>query len=586
MSTVVSPSPASAPPAAIPAGWARRRGDGLQSLIWVVTAGLIVVPLLPLVYASFRSRPLYEPGGVFTLDGYRTLLSDHAFWSAVLSTVEFAATVTVISVAVGGGLAVLCERTDLPGRKAITWLAILPILLPPLGLIMGWSTLYGDGGYLTSFITGTLHLPWDLGTPWGMGVMGAAVSVPIALITTRAALRAADPALEDAARISGASTIRVLSRITVPMVRPAFLSAGVLIFTISLEQLGIPIFLGAQHNVNFIASYLYNTWSNSPTPDPASVSAGAVLLLAVASAMIVLRRRLIGDEQRFVSSPDADTRRRAPLPLRGWRAPLSLLVIAYLAVTIFAPVGGVVLASFVSLLTPLISPFKLLTLDNFHAVFSDPTLSSSIRNSLIVAGAGSVATTALIALATLVAHRSSFVLRRSLRFLMFYPRSVPGIIVSLAFFWSFLFFVPPGAWVRSNLIGEVIALAVRGIPLAYMIMYPSLVRIATELDDAARVAGAGWWTTSRRVVLPLLRPAMLGSLVILFVAILSDYEAAIFLAKPNTELMSVVMLQLYARGTQGPPAALAVLQLGITAIVLGAGALVFARSTRGGRRRA
>jgi iron(III) transport system permease protein len=549
-----------------------------------VTAGLIVVPLLPLIYASFRSRPLYEPGGTFTLEGYRSLLSDRAFWSSVLSTLEFAVTVTAISVVVGGALAVLCERTDLPGRRVLTWAAILPILLPPLGLIMGWRTLYGDGGYLTGFITGTLHLPWDLGTPWGMGVMGAAVSVPIAMIITRAALRSADPALEDAARISGASTIRILSRITVPMLRPAFLSAAVLIFTISLEQLGIPLFLGAEHNVNFIASYLYNTWSNSPTPDPASVSAGAVLLLAAASALIVLRSKLIGDEQRFVSS--SDTRARTPLPLRGWRAPLTVVVIAYLTVTIFAPVGGVVLASFVSLLTPLISPFKLLTLDNFHMIFSDPSLSSSIRNSLIVAGAGSVATTGLVALATLVAHRSNFVLRRSLRFLMLYPRSLPGIIVSLAFFWSFLFFVPPGAWVRSNLIGEIIALGVRGIPLAYMVMYPSLVRIATDLDDAARVAGAGWWTTSRKVVLPLLRPAMLGSLVILFVAIISDYEAAIFLAKPNTELMSVVMLQLYTRGTEGPPAALAVLQLAITATVLGVGAFLYARSTRGGRRRA
>jgi iron(III) transport system permease protein len=87
-------------------------------------------------------------------------------------------------------------------------------------------------------------------------------------------------------------------------------------------------------------------------------------------------------------------------------------------------------------------------------------------------------------------------------------------------------------------------------------------------------------------VLPLLRPALVGSLVILFVAILSDYEAAIFLAKPSTELMSVVMLQLYARGTEGPPAALAVLQLAMTAIVLGVGALVFARSTRKGPRHA
>jgi iron(III) transport system permease protein len=562
----------------------RLRGQGTQGLVWFATAALVVIPLLPLVYASVRSRPLYLPGGTFTLEGYRALLADPAFWTAALNTVEFAVTVTALSVTVGGAVAVLCERTDLPGRSVLGPLAILPLLLPPLGLIMGWTTLYGDGGYLTGFIAGTLHLPWDLGTPWGMGVMGAAVSTPIAMITVRAALRGSDPLLEDAARTSGASTVTVLRRITVPMLRPALLSAAVLIFAISLEQLGIPIFLGAAHNVNFIASYLYETWSNSPTPDPASVSAGAVLFLVVATALIALRRRLVGAEERFVARSDRGAMR--PLPLGRWRAPMAALVIAYLVVTTFAPVGGVILASFVSLLTPLISPFHLLTLDNFRTVFQDPTLSSSIRNSLIVAGVGSVGTTGLIAVATLVAHRSRFAMRKSLRFLMLYPRSVPGIIISLAFFWSFLFFVPPGAWVRNNLIGECIALAVRGIPLAYMIMYPALTRIATDLDDAATVAGASWWTTSRKIVLPLLRPAILGSLTILFVAILNDYEAAIFLAKPNTQLMSVDMLQLYARGTQGPPAALAVIQLTITAGVLSVGGLLLARLRRGGRRHA
>jgi iron(III) transport system permease protein len=243
-----------------------------------------------------------------------------------------------------------------------------------------------------------------------------------------------------------------------------------------------------------------------------------------------------------------------------------------------------VLTSFVSLLTPLISPFSLLTLDNFRTVFQDPTMSASITNSLIVAGAGAVAVTGLIAIATLVAHRSRFVLRHSLRFLMLYPRSVPGIILSLAFFWSFLFFVPPGAWIRNNLVGEGIALAVRGIPLAYMIMYPALARIATDLDDAARSAGATWWATSRRLLLPMLRPALLASMTIVFITILNDYEAAIFLAKPNTELMGVEMLHQYAKGTTGPVAALAVLQLAITVGVLALGATLFKVTNRGDRR--
>jgi iron(III) transport system permease protein len=562
----------------------RLPGESIQGIVWLAVTVLVVVPLLPLIYASVRSRPLYLPGGSFTLQGYSSLLSDPAFWTAALNTLEFAGTVTALGLLAGGGLAVLCERTDLPCRRVLGTVGMLPLLLPPLGLILGWTALYGDGGWFTSFITGTLHLPWDIGTPWGMGVMGASVAAPIALVIVRAALRGMDASLEEAARSTGAGTLTVLGRITIPMLRPALLTAALLIFTVSLEQLGIPIFLGAQHNVNFLASYLYSTWSNSPTPDPPSISAGAVLFLLVATALVLVRRRLLGSEQRFVSASGAQMIQ--PLPLRRWRAPLTMVVIAYLLVTIFAPVGGLVLTSFVSLLTPLISPFSLLTLDNFRTVFQDPTLSSSITNSLIVAGVGSVAVTSLIAVATLVAHRSRFVLRHSLRFLMLYPRSLPGVIISLAFFWSFLFFVPPGAWIRNNLIGEGIALAVRGIPLAYMIMYPSLARIATDLDDAANVVGAGWWVTSRRVVLPLLKPAILGSLMMVFIAILNDYEAAIFLAKPNTELMSVEMLQQYAKGTSGPVAALAVLQLAITAGVLTLGGLFFKRMTRGGRSRA
>jgi iron(III) transport system permease protein len=140
--------------------------------------------------------------------------------------------------------------------------------------------------------------------------------------------------------------------------------------------------------------------------------------------------------------------------------------------------------------------------------------------------------------------------------------------------------------VRNNLAGEAIALAVRGIPLAYMVIYPSLLRIATELDDAASITGASWWMTARRIVLPQLRPALLGSLLILFVAILNDYEAAIFLAKPGTELMGVEMLRTYAQGTEGPVAALAVVQLGITVVVLSLGGLLFALVQRGSRNRA
>src|ERR1700716_2125713 len=129
----------------------RLRDESIQALVWLGVTALIIVRLLPLIYASVRSRPLYQQGGSFTLQGYSSLLSDPAFWTAALNTLEFAVTVTALGLVAGGGLAVLWERTDLPGRSALGPLGMWPLLPPPLGLILGWIALYGDGGWLTSF---------------------------------------------------------------------------------------------------------------------------------------------------------------------------------------------------------------------------------------------------------------------------------------------------------------------------------------------------------------------------------------------------------------------------------------------------
>src|SRR6266851_5280466 len=180
-------------------------------------------------------------------------------------------------------------------------------------------------------------------------------------------------------------------------------------------------------------------------------------------------------------------------------------------------------------------------------------------------------TVLLVVVATLVAHRSGFVLRRSLAPALVYPRAVPGIVLGIGFFWAYLMF-SPGAFVRNNLWGELIALCVRNLTLAYVVIYPSLMRISTEFDRAARASGAGWWTIARRILLPALRPAMLAAFVLMFVTLLSDYDPVVFLQKPGTEIAGVTMLQYWQRGVVGPVAALAVVQVLIVAVVLALGA--------------
>lgn len=548
-----------------------------QAVVWVVVIGLVAGPFIPLIYSSVRSKAVYLPGGTFTVSPYRTLFADPAYWTAVQNTMIFAGITTALAVAGGTTLAILCRRTNLPGRRAYGLLLMAPIVIPPLGLIVGWLAIYGQSGYLTQVVSKNLHLPvWNLSSIPGMSLLGAVVALPVAYLTVQASLSGTDSSLEDAARSTGAGPLRVITRVTVPMLRPAILNCTILIFALCLEILGLPLFVGAPSNIDFYASYLYKSWTNSLTPDPPSVSAGAVVLLVVVSVLLVVRARLAGSEQRFIAAGSRGGGARRPLDLGRGRWPAAVMVGAFIAITSAIPLLGLVLMSCVRALTTLQAPWHLFTAYNWHAVATDAALRRSITDSLVIAGGGGAATVALVAAATLIAHRSGFPLRRVLPPALVYPRAVPGVILGIGFFWTYLMFTP-GSLVRNNLWGELIALCVRNLTLAYVVIQPSLARINTEFDRAARSGGAGWWTIARRILVPILRPALLAAFVLMFITLLGDYDPVVFLQKPGTEIMGATMLQYWQIGNVGPVAALAVVQVVIVAAVLLLGARVLRR---------
>jgi len=552
----------------------------LHWLVWVLVVGSVVGPFLPLLYASFRDRPLYEAGGAFTAEPYRQLLADSAFWHAAVNTLQYAALTTGMSVAAGAGVAILVARTDLPGRRTFGSLTLLPLLMPALGIILGWVVVWGPGGYLTNLFDLRLHvrtLPID--TIPGMALVEATRLLPVAFLTCRASLDRADSSLEDAARSAGARPLRVLRSVTLPMLRPALLNSGMLIFTLAIASLGIPLLLGTARNIQFVSSYLYLQWTNAANPDPATVSAGAMLLLLTATLLLVIRNRLLGAEARFVSV-GGKARRSDLLTLRGWRWPLALVAALYLLFSTLIPVLGLALMSVVVILTPLVAPWHLFTWAHWQQLGSGEFL-RSIEHSAEIALAGAVATTAIVALATLIAHRSRFPLRRTLPVVMLYPRATPGLIVGIGFFWAYLLTGAVGDYLRTSIWGIAVAFCVRNLPFAYVVMYPTLARIGEELDRAGRSVGAGWWTTSRRIVLPLLRPAIFASFILMFIEVLNDYDPALFLVKPGTEVMGTTMLSQFIQGTVGPVAALAVVQVAITLVVLAIGARVLKLGVKG-----
>ena len=565
---------------------ARRKRDlptagSLQWLVWVVVVGLIVGPFIPLLFASFRDRPLYEAGGIFTVEPYRQLFGDSLFWHAAWNTLQYAALSTVMAVVAGAAVAILVARTDLPGRRMFGRLVLLPLLLPSLGVVLGWIVVWGPGGYLTNLFDQRLHigtLPID--TIPGMALIEAARLLPVAFMTCEASLARADSSLEDAARSAGAAPLKVLRTVTIPMLRPALLNSGTLIFTLAIASLGIPLLLGTPRNIQFVSSYLYLQWTNAANPDPSTVSAGAMLLLVVATLLLLLRNRLLGAEARYVSVAGR-AGRTALLQLRSWRWPLTGAVALYLLFSTLIPVLGLALMSVVVVLTPLVAPWHLLTWDHWQTLGQGEFL-RSIEHSALLALVGAVVTTAFVALATLVAHRSRFPLRRTLPFAMLYPRAIPGLIIGIGFFWFYLETGAPGAWLRQSIWGIGLAFCIRNLPFAYVVMYPTLARIGEELDRAGRSVGASWWTTSRKIVLPLLKPAIFASFILMFVEILNDYDPALFLVKPGNEVIGTTMLSSFIQGIVGPVAALAMVQIAVTVIVLSIGARLFKIGPTGG----
>lgn len=558
----------------------RRRGDtAIQTTVWVLTVVVAVIPLLPLIYASVRDVPLYVRGGHFTLSGYRQLFDDPLFWTSVRNSIFFAAIAAVVAVGGGAGFAILCSRTNLPYRRALSVLIVLPILLPPLGIVLGWVSVYGGFGYITIALRDA-HLPvWSLSSVQGMGVLAGALALPLAFLICRASLQSADIRLEDAARSAGASSLTVLRAVTLPQLRPALVNSAILVVILAFENVGIPLIVGTYNHVSLLAGYLYQTWSNSFLPDPTTVSSGATLLLAAVALLMFGRQQAMRRQERFVgvAGPNAAAE---TLDLGKWRRPCFVLVAAFVTVAVIVPTIGLAISANVTVFTPRFAPWTVGSLTNWRSLSAGGTLFGSLTHSLLIALIGGLVTTIAVAVATLVGHRSRFALRDTEGVMLSLPRAVPGIAIGLAVFWTFLLVNPPGGYLRNSIWGVGIALCIHGLTLAYLVILASLSRISPQLDAAARSLGASWWQTSRKIVLAQLRPALVAAFILLFVALFNDYEPALFLVTPNSQIMGVTILQTYAKGLTGPVAALALVQVGITAVALACGAAVYTRIAR------
>lgn len=553
---------------------ARRLFQADAALQWLTVIGAVLLlasAIVPVAYAAVRSVPLYESGGSFTLDNYGAFLTDPAFWKAAGNTLAYAVMTAVPSIFIGTTLAVLVTRTNMRCRRLVSGALLMPLLFPGLGATLGWVSMYSPNGFMSVWFADIFGgTPWNLYSIPGMALVSLERTVPLIYLLARARLSTLDSSIEDAALVAGASPGRILRTITLPMMRPSLLMAAVLITMIAFESLGLPLVLGTPAGIDTISTYIYNNWTRA-ADNQGLVSATATLLLLIVGLLMVLRTRLEGDSKRFITT-SGKPRGRRQLSLGRLRTPALVACILWVVLAIVVPTAGLILSAFTQVFTPLIPPHEVLTTRHFATVLESPSFSRSIVNSIVIGVVGASLATVGLTIASLVAHRSAFRQRRVLPPLLVFPRAMPGIVVGMGFFWAFVLLDPSG-FVRASIWGILIAFVVRNSAIGYAAIESTLQSISHELDAAARTCGASWIRTVRTIIVPLLRPAMAACFILMFVALLNDYDPAVFLMTSGNEVIGLTMLRQWLAGFTGPVAALGVIQMLITLVVPGAGRL-------------
>ncbi|GLY17090.1 hypothetical protein Kisp01_41050 [Kineosporia sp. NBRC 101677] len=349
------------------------------------------------------------------------------------------------------------------------------------------------------------------------------------------------------------------------MLRPPIVYSSILVVSISVETLSVPLLYGTPVDISVFSTFLYRNGLTSISPDYGILGAASSIILLVTVGLVYVQAKLLKNAQRFVSVRGKATRPRK-LDL-GWLKWVSVSAISiYVVFGALIPIGGLVFRSFTLIFTPLQSPLQSLTGENYQRIFEYPVYVQSIRNSLIVAGAGAVLVSVLALVAVLVARRSQFRFARAVEYLALAPQSMPGIIVGIGLFWAFAF-LPGGlgGFFQGTLLALVIGFGVRALPSGFGSIAPGVMQIGQELDNAARVSGADWLRTVVRVLPKLLTAPFVGALILTFVTMLKEYSPAVFLGGAETNILGTTMLELWRQGNTGSVAALATIQIVITA---------------------
>jgi iron(III) transport system permease protein len=520
-------------------------GTWQVAALLAVLSFLTLYPVAMLVYGSLHSTPPGE-AGTFTLDGYRALLTARSL-TVLANTLGIAIVKTALSLSLATLLAWIIARTDTPGRTALEVLITLPFFIPPILTAMAWGMLgnpqVGTLNLAFKALTGARQSPINVYSYGGVIWHMMQYSTVFTFMFIVNAFRAMDPSLEEASRVAGASGAATLRRVTFVLMLPVLTSAFLLSFIRGIESFESPLFFGLPAHINVVTTEIYNSIEQSATPQYQYATAMSFVVMLLMFVLILTQWRILGGRSFETVTGKGFTPRL--IRLGPWRWATFAVCLLFFLVTVVLPAGQLLLGSFFRFVG--FYSWKALTLDHYREVFRNLVFWRALANTMFLGVAGACATMVLGALVAYVTTRTRWRGRRLIEALAWLPWMTPGIVLGLGFLWAFAM-LPAAIPIYGTIWALFLAYVALGTPVAVRVMAASYAQLARDLEECARVHGAAFWATLWRILIALAWPAFAIGWVLSFFGIMRELSASILLYSVGSEVLSVVLVKLWANG--------------------------------------
>ncbi len=522
---------------------------------WFIMGGVVsivgwlaLVPLVFLVVQSFRTPDTVRKPAVWTLQNYWEAYSSSETLVLFLNSVQFAAGTAVLALVIGTALAWMTERTNTPLKPLFYALSIIPLIIPGILFVVSWIMLASPKiGLINLFLQGlfgtdTVYV--DIYSMTGMIWVDGLHYAPIAFLLMTAAFRSMDPSLEESAMMSGASMFKIFWRITLKLAWPAVAASFLILFVRSIESFEVPALLGLPVGIQVFTSSIYDAIHSYPS-NIGLAAAYAISLLVITMGGIYMQSRMAGQGGKYSTVTGKGFRPRT-IDLGRWKYLTLGIFIVYALFVVILPFLVLLWSSLQKFYSvPSAEALKNVSLQAYATVINYPSVGTAVWNSVILSIGSATMVMFLTAIVCWIVLRTKIPGRWILDNVASVPLVLPGLVMGLAIMVCYLTI---GGGIYGTLWIMFIAYVTRFMPYGMRYNTTSMVQLHKELEESAAMSGASWFTSFRRIVLPLLKPGLLAGWIYIVIVSVRELSSSILLYSPGTEVVSIVIWEMWQNG--------------------------------------